>query len=58
MILGCEQYVIKEHPLTGNSQTLLQEGFANDHELSFVAAINSTSAAMMVLLDNTNQQWI
>ena len=58
MILGCEHDVIKEHPLTGNSQTFLQEGFANNHELCFVAAVDSTSVAMLVLLENSNQKWI
>ena len=58
MIFGCKHNVMMEHPLTGSSQTLLQEGFATDHEACFLTAVASTSAAMMVLLENTNQLWI
>ena len=32
MLFGCEYDIMKDHPLTGNSQTFIQEGFSTDHE--------------------------
>ena len=58
MILECMTEDRKVHPLTGSAQTFLQEGFGGDHENYFVAAVDSTCAAMLVLLGNTNQPWI
>ena len=58
MVLGCQIDDEKVHPLTGSTTTLLEENFNGLHENCFLAAVYSTSAAMMVLLDNTDQLWI
>ena len=58
MILSCDHDESKAHPLTGSSQTFLQEGFGSDHEKCFITVVDSTCAAMLVLLSNTSQPWI
>ena len=46
------------HPLTGGATTLLTEEMNGAHDQCLTEAVNSTLAAMMVLLKQSSQPWI
>ena len=56
--MDCKLDANRVHPLTGGAGTLLTEEMNGDHEPCLAEAVNSTLAAMMVLLKQSSQAWI
>ena len=50
--------VEKNHPLTGNDGTFLQERFANEHASCFQKAALSLAAVIEVLMVSQDQPWV